>query len=367
VFSSQSGSLSISQIAEKYRKAVVLVEAFKGDVNSALGSGLIVNSSGIIITNFHVIEGAYPVKVKLSCGDIYDDIGVIDIDERKDIAIIKIKGWNLPEVKLGNSDVVKVGDQIVVIGNPKGLENSVTDGLISGIRDTGKGYKMNQISAPISLGSSGSPVFNMRGEVVGIATSSQVEGQNLNFSIPINYARGMINDEVKMTLEEFSKQFQRDPLSATKPEALSASKEIRERIIAQHNNGNLGIREFTVCSKIFGFASYVPRPNSVFNKKGTLLVYYEPANVYTELRNGQYEIWYTQDMILMKENGWILKEWKDIQNFRYTANKPVLDLYAQNSLPFEGQLSAGIYRFKVVLKDRLSGKTASKTIYFEIR
>ena len=77
------------------------------------------------------------------------DIGIIDVDERRDIAIIKIKGWNLPEAKLGNSDIAKVGEQIVVIGNPEGLENTVTNGLISAIRDTGIGYKMNQISAPI--------------------------------------------------------------------------------------------------------------------------------------------------------------------------------------------------------------------------
>jgi S1-C subfamily serine protease len=168
VYSSQSGTLSVSQIAEKYGKAVVLIEVSKGGAYIALGSGFIVNSSGIIITNYHVIEGAFPVIVKLTNGDIYEDIGVIDIDEKRDIAIIKIKGWNLPGVKLGNSDTVKVGEQIVVIGNPEGLENTVSDGLISAIRDTGKGYKMNQISAPISAGSSGSPVFNMKGEVTDV-------------------------------------------------------------------------------------------------------------------------------------------------------------------------------------------------------
>jgi len=77
--------------------------------------------------------------------------------------------------------------------------------LVSAIRDTGEGYKVFQISAPISPGSSGSPVFDERGQVIGIATATVKEGQNLNFAIPIKYARGMVSEKEKMTLEEFSK------------------------------------------------------------------------------------------------------------------------------------------------------------------
>jgi S1-C subfamily serine protease len=194
------------QIKNEYGKAVVMIATYKEEKKMVgLGSGFIVSENGVITTNYHVIDGAYPAAVKLLNGDIYEDISVIDYDVQKDIAIIKIKGWNLPKVSLGNSDNVEVGEKVYVIGNPEGLENSVSDGLLSGIRETGKGYKLHQISAPISPGSSGSPVFNSQGKVIGVAASSIVEGQNLNFSIPINYVRGMISDNPKMTLEEFAR------------------------------------------------------------------------------------------------------------------------------------------------------------------
>jgi len=208
--SSVEATLTIPQIVEKYGKAVVLIATAKKDSGTiGLGSGFIVDPNGIILTNYHIIEGAYPALIKSINGDIYDDIYIIETDKKRDIAVLKIKGWNLPFVQLGNSDSIKVGERIVAIGNPEGLENTVTDGLISGIRDTGEGYKLHQISAPISAGSSGSPVFNMKGEVIGVATSSIIEGQNLNFSVPINYAKGLIRNEVQMSLREFSEKINR--------------------------------------------------------------------------------------------------------------------------------------------------------------
>jgi len=203
----QSTFLTVSKIIERYGKAVVLIATDKkGNGKIGLGSGFIVSPEGVIVTNYHIINGAYPVLIKLTNGDIYDNIDIVDTDSKRDIAIVKIKGWNLPTVKLGNSEDIKIGERVVVIGNPKGLENTVSDGLMSAIRDTGKGFKMHQISAPVSEGSSGSPVFNMKGEVIGIATSSMIEGQNLNFSVPINYAKGMITSETKMSLKEFYKE-----------------------------------------------------------------------------------------------------------------------------------------------------------------
>ena len=169
-----------------------------------LGSGFIVRNDGVIITNYHVIEGAYPALVKVKSGDIFDDISIISFDAKRDIAIIKISGFDLPMVNLGNSNDIRIGEKVVVIGNPHGFENTVSDGLLSQQRDTGQGYFLHQISAPISAGSSGSPVFNQKGEVIGIATLSDAQGQNLNFSVPINYARGMVNGPIKYTLSEFA-------------------------------------------------------------------------------------------------------------------------------------------------------------------
>ncbi|OGC75770.1 MAG: hypothetical protein A2145_05800 [candidate division Zixibacteria bacterium RBG_16_40_9] len=199
-------SLTPSDIKKEYGKAVVLIATLKEQEESVgLGSGFIVDQEGVIVTNYHVIQGAYPAVVKLLNGDIYKEISIVDFDSTRDIAIIKVKGWGLPMVKLGNSDSIDIGERIVVIGNPKGLENTVSDGLLSGIRETGKGYKLHQLTAPVSAGSSGSPVFNSKGQVIGIATSTIIDGQNLNFSVPINYVRGLISKTSKMTLEEFSK------------------------------------------------------------------------------------------------------------------------------------------------------------------
>jgi len=204
--------LTPSQIAERYSPAVVLIVGLDANKQAVvLGTGFLVTPSGVLVTNYHVVQGVYPAQVKLASGDVFDSLSVIDTDERKDIAVLKVKGFNLPAVTLGDSDAVKPGDKVTVIGNPKGLEGSVTDGLVSAVRDikdilpSQEGYKVMQISAAISPGSSGSPVFNECGRVVGIATATLKDGQNLNFAIPINYGRGMISEKEKMSLEEFSK------------------------------------------------------------------------------------------------------------------------------------------------------------------
>jgi len=143
--------------------------------------------------------------------------------------------------------------------------------------------------------------------------------------------------------------------------------DLKKKIIDIQNSGELGFTDFTPCSKIMGFASYVPLPEPVIDKNGTLLIYYEPINIYTNKRDGLYEIWYTQDMTLLKENGEVVSHWNDILTFHYTTKKPVMDLFAQNSIDIKGQLPSGKYKFKATLKDKLSEKTATHTIDFEIR
>ena len=143
--------------------------------------------------------------------------------------------------------------------------------------------------------------------------------------------------------------------------------ELKKKIIELQNKGTLGFQNLTLCSKILGFASYVPLSEAVVDKNGTLLAYYEPVNVFTNVKDGLYEIWYTQDMTLLKENGEVVQHWKDILSFHYTTKKPVMDLFAQNSIDLKGQLPVGKYKFRAVLHDKLSEKSATKTIDFEIR
>jgi len=120
---------------------------------------------------------------------------VLAIDQQRDLAIIQIEAKNLPIAQLGNSDEVAAGDRVVAIGNPLGvLDYTVSDGLISSVRQL-EGNRWLQISAPISQGSSGGPLFNPYGEVIGVATLISSEGQNLNFGVPSNYLRRLMGSK----------------------------------------------------------------------------------------------------------------------------------------------------------------------------
>jgi hypothetical protein len=189
-------ALPVITAADLYKQAspsVVLIEIYdlKGEV-SAKGSGFLVTAEGAILTNYHVIAHTKQATVRLANKDAYDTVEVLEIDKRKDIALIKIKGFGLPYLKLGRSQDVEVGETVYSLSNPLGVfQNTLSQGIVSGIRP-GDGYKYFQVSAPISHGSSGGPIFNSKGEVIGIAVATIEEGQNLNFAVPIDYARGMV-------------------------------------------------------------------------------------------------------------------------------------------------------------------------------
>ena len=164
----------------------------------SLGSGLIIDKEGYIITNNHVIEGADEIKVRLSDKEEYD-AKIIGRDVKTDVALIKIdppKG--LPVAELGNSDELKVGEWVMAIGNPFGLDQTVTVGIVSaGGRRIGAGPYEDfiQTDAAINQGNSGGPLFNMRGEVVGVNTAIfSTSGGNIGigFAIPINMAKHVV-------------------------------------------------------------------------------------------------------------------------------------------------------------------------------
>lgn len=191
-------SLSVADIAQKSLPGIVTITSKDAAGKPfKLGTGFVVSDDGLIVTNRHVVEGAATLSVTVRMGDIYDNILIVDDDVRRDIALLAIKAIKLPVLRLGDSDVVALGQHVVAIGNPLGLTGTVSDGLISGIRDfsgNGKlaGFRTFQTSSPISPGSSGGPLFNDLGEVVGITSANIGGGQNLNIAIPINYARAMI-------------------------------------------------------------------------------------------------------------------------------------------------------------------------------
>ena len=178
--------------------AVVVIES-----SDSLGSGVIIDSKGVVVTNYHVVEGSSSISVVLANGDRFDDISVIDYDQAKDIVLLRIKGFDLPVAQLGNSNTVEVGDDVVVMGSPRGFEQSVTRGIVSAIRDSGDGYKLFQTDAAISPGSSGGGMFDAHGKLVGITVSYVENAQNINFVVPINYVRGILSLEPQYTLSEF--------------------------------------------------------------------------------------------------------------------------------------------------------------------
>ncbi len=140
---------------------------------------------------------------------------------------------------------------------------------------------------------------------------------------------------------------------------------LKEKIIELQNKGELGFRNFTVCSKIFTFGSYVPLKEPKTKQGGKLLVYFEPENLFTNKLDGRYDIWLTQDMIVLTEGGEVLLDKKDALTHRYNTASPILDLFCQNTVTL-GNLPPGKYVFKAVLHDKLKDVSASKSITFEV-
>ena len=184
----------IPAIAKAANGAIVSIIMSDKDGHAiAQGSGFLIGNDGVILTNYHVIAEGSSAVVKLPEGAFYVVDGVLAFDKARDVAVIKAHGENFRTLTLGNSDRLQVGEEVVAIGNPLSLESTVSNGIVSGIRTVEEeGGKFLQVTTPISPGSSGGPLFNMAGEVVGITTLYLKGGENLNFAIPINDAKGLL-------------------------------------------------------------------------------------------------------------------------------------------------------------------------------
>lgn len=168
------------------------------------GTGFLIDTQGTIATNHHVIGGAQKISIKFLNGAKYQTVELLAEDSSRDLALLRVnldtptegkKGEVIPLV-LGNSDTVEVGERAISIGNPLGLEHTLTDGLVSA-RRIYEGKTWIQMSVPVSPGNSGGPLFNMRGEVIGVTTAQVMGGlggraQNLNLAVPVNALKNMI-------------------------------------------------------------------------------------------------------------------------------------------------------------------------------
>ncbi|MBN8570920.1 MAG: tetratricopeptide repeat protein [Ignavibacteria bacterium] len=193
-----SQDLKPEELFEKYQDAIVVVYSYDFDNNpKAQGSGVIINDRGWVITNFHIFEGCQRMDL-VHKGDTIKYTDIIGVDIEKDLVIMKIESGTFPDIKLSEKDP-KVGQKVYAIGSPMGLENSMSEGIVSGNRTEVGKKKQNfvQITASLSPGSSGGAVLNSYGELIGISSMGLREGNNLNFAIPVS-------DILKVKLDSYN-------------------------------------------------------------------------------------------------------------------------------------------------------------------
>jgi len=193
--------LTTEELFKQGAPSVVLIQVFNSSgTQFGTGSGFIA-ADGAVITNYHVIRGAYSANVRLQDGSTDPIQGVKGFDPNRDVAVLKVDNLAARPVPLADSDKVQIGDRVVAISSPLAIQNTISDGIISGIRNG-----VLQTSTPISPGSSGGPLFNRQGEVVGITVAQIIGAQNLNFAVPINWAKRFLQSTDATMLGDLARQ-----------------------------------------------------------------------------------------------------------------------------------------------------------------
>ena len=211
-------TLSTEKIYKNVSDAVVVIHSYDSNNElSSQGSGVVINDKGYVVTNYHVLGDNDRLEI-IHNKEIVPYADLMGIDVEKDILILKIQDKKFPSIKIGDSKTLTIGQRVYAIGSPLGFENTISEGIISGLRnDDETGRDFIQITASISPGSSGGAVINDKGELIGISTLTIKEGQNLNFAIPINdvlnveigsYSNDNTNKNIEPSIQatlEFSK------------------------------------------------------------------------------------------------------------------------------------------------------------------
>ena len=222
------GEDNLPQLVEHLAPSVVSLHVVSADGAESRGTGFFVGVNGEVATNYHVVEGARRITAKTSKGLQLFANGVLTLDADSDLALLKFGAKDLPAVSLADPAQILKGEPVLVIGSPQGLDQSVSNGIVSAIRTEGS-WEQIQITAPISKGSSGSPIVNMKGEVVGVATFGLVGGQALNFASSVKHLRGMVDGLKNLEITSFSDAFPNERSSTagsqTRPEPASSTPE----------------------------------------------------------------------------------------------------------------------------------------------
>lgn len=180
--------LTSEEIFQKYKDVIATVYAYGFDgKKTEQATGVILKDHGLIVTNFRFFSGNERFEV-ITDKDTIKEPEIIGIDIERDLMLIKLPDNDYPIVPISNSDNIKTGEKIYAIGNHLGFNKTITEGILSGIRNKVNEIhaKFIQITTPISFGGQGGPVINTKGEIIGIVSSETVKGENLNFAIPVN-------------------------------------------------------------------------------------------------------------------------------------------------------------------------------------
>jgi len=254
IFVSIAWGLTAQQIAQKVfpSVAMLVMEDANGQPVS-LGSGFFVRGN-IVATNLHVIEGAAGGFAKIVGKKTkYNIAGTVGLERNVDLVLLAIEGLKAPVLTLGNSGQVQVGDEIYAVGNPLGLEGTFSKGMVSGIRSVGS-ENIFQVTAPISPGSSGGPMVNTEGQVVGVTVATFQGGQNLNFAIPSYYLNSLLSKTKAV------KPLSKITVSKERKSAFdSLGKRGVEGVIARKFRWGVStdlLRGFTSCTRHYSFSIY---------------------------------------------------------------------------------------------------------------
>jgi hypothetical protein len=208
--------LTTAQIADRATPSVVVVENFNEDgIKAGQGSGYVFSDDGVVITNYHVIRGAKSLNIRVPGREPYTVDSVLGYEIDHDVAALQVSGGSLPALSTETVEEPKVGDRVVAIGAPLGLESTVSEGIVSALRDVGAMHII-QTTASISPGSSGGPLLNQYGRVIGLTTSTVLNGQSLNFVVSAKHISELLSRKQPMSLEEMLSQTEvSEPLTSS--------------------------------------------------------------------------------------------------------------------------------------------------------
>ena len=183
--------LSVRQIAAATRPAVVIIQVNDGNEYSAYGIGFVVRDDGVIVTSLGVVAGVDRIRVELESGEIYDNVYVLGHDERRDLLLLQIPAIDLAWLEISDDRAAYVGDAVYAVGNPAGSDMTFSDGILSA-KQLDDGVVQLQTTATMSDGSSGGPILDIAGQVIGVASMSSNGDENMSIAMPARYALGLL-------------------------------------------------------------------------------------------------------------------------------------------------------------------------------